>query len=123
MDIVAKFFHDEIKTLFEPAKPRAGTQYLRGYPGGVDFATALGKRGKLLTASVASFILTYMDEHHIHEQHMVHHMLYHIIFCPKRRKKVLVGPVRDHLEQITHEIPRTSQGRRATLASSMTTVR
>lgn len=31
-------------------------------------------------------------------------MLYHIIFCPKRRKKVLVGSVRDRLEQITHEV-------------------
>ena len=27
-------------------------------------------------------------------------MVYHIIWCPKRRRKVLVGPVRDRLEQI-----------------------
>jgi putative transposase len=63
-----------------------------------------GKSRKLLAASVASAILTYIDEHYIHEQHTVHHMLSHIIFCPKRRKKVLVGPVRDRLEQITHEV-------------------
>ncbi len=45
-----------------------------------------------------------MDENYIHEQHMVHHIVYHIIFCPKRRKKVLVGPVHDRLEQIIHEV-------------------
>lgn len=45
-----------------------------------------------------------MDEQYIHEEHTVHHILYHIIFCPKRRKKVLVGPVRDRLEQITREV-------------------
>src|SRR5262249_30453473 len=27
-------------------------------------------------------------------------VVYHIIWCPKRRRKVLVGPVRDRLEQI-----------------------
>jgi putative transposase len=45
-----------------------------------------------------------MDEHYIHEQHTVHHILYHIIFCPKRRKKVLVGEVHNRLEQITSEV-------------------
>jgi putative transposase len=45
-----------------------------------------------------------MDEQYIHEQHSVHHILYHIIFCPKRRKKVLVGDVHDRLEQITQEV-------------------
>jgi putative transposase len=44
------------------------------------------------------------DEQYIHEQHAVHHILYHIIFCPKRRRKVLVGPVRDRFEQITREV-------------------
>ena len=44
------------------------------------------------------------DENYIHKQHTVHHLLYHIIFCPKRRKKVLVGPVHDRLEQIIHEV-------------------
>ena len=45
-----------------------------------------------------------MSDKYIHEQQSVHHILYHIIFCPKRRKKVLVGPVRDRLEQITREV-------------------
>ena len=31
-------------------------------------------------------------------------MVYHIIWCPKRRRKVLVGPVRDRLEQIIPEV-------------------
>jgi putative transposase len=44
------------------------------------------------------------DEKYTHEQHTVHYILYHIIFCPKRRRKVLVGPVRDRLEQIAHEV-------------------
>jgi REP-associated tyrosine transposase len=35
-----------------------------------------------------------------HERHNVHLVVYHIIWCPKRRRKVLVGPVRDRLEQI-----------------------
>jgi REP-associated tyrosine transposase len=46
----------------------------------------------------------YMDEKYIHEQHTVHHILYHIIFCPKRRKKVLVGPVHDRLQEIIQQV-------------------
>jgi putative transposase len=45
-----------------------------------------------------------MDERYIHEQHSVHHLLYHIIFCPKRRRKVLVGPVHDRLKQIIEQV-------------------
>jgi len=45
-----------------------------------------------------------MDETYIHEQHTVHHILYHIIFCPKRRRKVLVGPVHDRLKQIIEDV-------------------
>src|ERR1700730_10953209 len=59
---------------------------------------------KLLTAYVVSAILIYMDDKYIHEQHAVHHILYHIIFCPKRRKKVLVGPVYDGLKQIIEDV-------------------
>jgi putative transposase len=40
-----------------------------------------------------------MDEKYIHEQHTVHHILSHILFCPKRRKKVLVGLVGDRLQE------------------------
>jgi REP-associated tyrosine transposase len=39
-----------------------------------------------------------------HERHNVHIVVYHIIWCPKRRRKVLVGPVRDRLEQIIREV-------------------
>ncbi|GHO61634.1 transposase [Ktedonobacter sp. SOSP1-52] len=43
-------------------------------------------------------------EKYIHEQHSVHHILYHIIFCPKRRRKVLIGPVHDRLQQIIEQV-------------------
>ena len=39
-----------------------------------------------------------------HEQHSVHLVVYHIIWCPKRRRKVLVGPVRTRLEHIIREV-------------------
>jgi putative transposase len=45
-----------------------------------------------------------MDEKYVHEQHAVHHILYHIIFCPKRRRKVLVGPLHDRLKQIIEQV-------------------
>jgi putative transposase len=39
-----------------------------------------------------------------HEQHCVHLVVYHIIWCPKRRRKVLVGPVAQRLESIITEV-------------------
>jgi len=39
-----------------------------------------------------------------HEQHSVHLVVYHIIWCPKRRRKVLVGPVHDRLRQVIGEV-------------------
>ena len=39
-----------------------------------------------------------------HERHNVHLVIYHVIWCPKRRRKVLVGPVRDRLKQIIEEV-------------------
>jgi putative transposase len=39
-----------------------------------------------------------------HEQHSVHLVVYHVIWCPKRRRAVLVGPVHDRLQQIIHEV-------------------
>ena len=39
-----------------------------------------------------------------HEQHSVHLVVYHIIWCPKRCRKVLVGPVRNRLEQIIRAV-------------------
>jgi putative transposase len=58
----------------------------------------------MLTNGVSSTIIDYMSDKYLHEQHTVHHILYHIIFCPKRRRKILVGPVRDRLEQIIREV-------------------
>lgn len=45
-----------------------------------------------------------MEGTYVHEQHTVHHLLYHLIFCPKRRKKVLVGAVHDRLQEISGEV-------------------
>src|SRR5215469_3235218 len=39
-----------------------------------------------------------------HEGHNIHLVVYHIIWCPKRRRKVLVGPVRDRLEHLINEL-------------------
>ncbi len=39
-----------------------------------------------------------------HEPHCVHLVVYHIIWCPKRRRKVLVGPVAQRLKAIVHEV-------------------
>ncbi len=39
-----------------------------------------------------------------HEQHTVHLIVYHIIWCPKRRRKVLQGKVAERLEQIIREV-------------------
>jgi putative transposase len=39
-----------------------------------------------------------------HEEHTIHLVVYHIIWCPKRRRKVLVGPVHDRLKQIIGEV-------------------
>jgi putative transposase len=38
------------------------------------------------------------------ENHNVHLIVYHVIFCPKRRSKVLVGPIREGLHQIIQEV-------------------
>ena len=45
-----------------------------------------------------------MEEQYIHEQHTMHHILYHIIFCPKRRRKILVEKVAERLEQTIREL-------------------
>jgi putative transposase len=39
-----------------------------------------------------------------HDTHNVHMIVYHIIFCPKRRQKILVGPMRERLQQITQAV-------------------
>jgi putative transposase len=39
-----------------------------------------------------------------HDRHSVHLLVYHLIFCPKRRRRVLVGPVKIRLTQIITEV-------------------
>ena len=63
----------------------------------------LGWAGLLMTY-VVMFYTDYMRQEYIHEQQSVHLMISHLIWCPKRRRKVLVGPVRDRLERIIHEV-------------------
>jgi putative transposase len=41
---------------------------------------------------------------YMHEQHTVHIIVYHLMWCPKQRHKVLVGKVAERLEQILHEV-------------------
>jgi putative transposase len=44
-----------------------------------------------------------------HEQHTVHLIVYHIIWCPKRRRKVLQGKIAARLEQIVHVVANDNQ--------------
>ena len=37
-------------------------------------------------------------------KHQVYLINYHLVWCPKRRKPVLVGKIRDRLEQIIREL-------------------
>jgi len=39
-----------------------------------------------------------------HEQHSVHLVVYHVIWCPKRRRKVLVGALAVRLKALIHEV-------------------
>ncbi len=54
-------------------------------------------------ALFVSFVYT-VNMNYQHEQHTVHLIVYHIIWCPKRRRKVLVGKIAERLEQIIHEV-------------------
>jgi REP-associated tyrosine transposase len=59
---------------------------------------------KQLTICVVKSYIIYMEHGYIHEQHTVHLVIYHIIWCPKRRRKVLVGLVHDRLKKIIEEV-------------------
>ena len=59
-------------------------------------------RSVLLTEYVVSCILIYMD--YTHEQHTVHLIVYHLIWCPKRRRRILVGKIAERLEQLIREV-------------------
>lgn len=68
----------------------------------------------MLTRCVASCILIYMD--YQHEQHTVHLIVYHIIWCPKRRRKVLIGKVAERLGQLIYEVANENTWEVLTLA-------
>jgi putative transposase len=51
-----------------------------------------------------------------HEQHAVHLIVYHIIWCPKRRRKVLVGKIAERLKQIIGEVAAENEWRVIELA-------
>jgi len=51
-----------------------------------------------------------------HEQHTVHLIVYHIIWCPKRRRKVLIGKVAERLEQLICEVANENAWEVLTLA-------
>ena len=70
----------------------------------------------MLRIGVVSTIITDMEDQYVHEQHTVHHILYHIIFCPKRRRKVLVGSVHDRLKAIIEQVAEQNQWRIVRLA-------
>lgn len=44
-----------------------------------------------------------------HSRNKVYLLNYHLVWCPKRRKKVLVGAVKDRLEQIIREVARENR--------------
>lgn len=61
---------------------------------------------RVMGEPLAFFVLfvdnIYMD--YQHEQHTVHLIVYHIIWCPKRRRRILVGKIAERLEQLIHEV-------------------
>jgi len=44
-----------------------------------------------------------------HEQYTVHLMVYHIIRCPKRRRRILCGEIAQRLEQLVNEVANEHQ--------------
>jgi putative transposase len=42
------------------------------------------------------------------DEHRVHLIVYHLIWCPKRRRKVLVGAVAQDFERIVREVAETN---------------
>src|SRR6266705_6221706 len=44
-----------------------------------------------------------------HEQHTVHLIVYHIIWCPKRRRHLLQNKLAERLEQLIHEVAQENE--------------
>lgn len=52
-----------------------------------------------------SVLLCYtINKDYAHEHHSVHLVVYHFVWCPKRRRKLLVGPLHDRLKTIMEEV-------------------
>src|SRR6266571_4544817 len=51
-----------------------------------------------------------------HESHCVHLVFYHLIWCPKRRRQVLVKPVSELLKQIIDQVIDETSWKLLTLA-------
>jgi REP-associated tyrosine transposase len=103
--------------LFEPdaVVDIGGGTFLRGKEAIHEFLQKIGQKAPRLEPgdewpsrranNVDRRYTAYMDyQHEQHEQHSVHLVIYHVIWCPKRRRKVLVGPIRNRLEQIIREV-------------------
>ena len=44
-----------------------------------------------------------MELEYIRDEHRVHMIIYHVIWCPKRRKSVLIGDVKSECEKLIRE--------------------
>ena len=53
-------------------------------------------------AQCCVYCTVYLGYHH--ELHSAHLVVHHFIWYPKRRRKVLVEPIRDRLEQLIREV-------------------
>jgi len=51
----------------------------------------------------------YTDMEYQHEQHSVHLIVYHLLWCPKRRRKILQGKLAERLRQIIHEVAKENE--------------
>jgi putative transposase len=58
--------------------------------------------GEILDSFVLLVYTINMD--YQHEQHTVHLIVYHIIWCPKRRRRILRGEIAQRLEQLVNEV-------------------
>src|SRR5258708_5470630 len=58
------------------------------------------------------------DMDYQHEQHTVHLIVYHLIWCPKRRRKILVGPIHGGKAKHEQKSERTPEYGASTLVSN-----
>src|SRR5437660_12834496 len=56
------------------------------------------------TLNVFVLIVYTVNMDYQHEQHTVHLIVYHIIWCPKRRRRILRGEIAQRLEQLVNEV-------------------